>query len=114
VLIAPGPDGALWFTEYYGNQIARAPECALGLSASYASGALTANFELGIDRGAVWSLSAGPAFGFQKPIPAVVPPAPFSFSQSYPNSGEVEVKSSLLDQSGAALCSEWTTVNTAP
>jgi streptogramin lyase len=111
--IAVGADGDLWFIG--GNQIARLPACAIGLSASFANHTLTMNFNLGINRPAIWSVSAGKGFGLRRPIRAVTPPRAFRLHwRPYPSGGHVRVKSSLSDEAGNVLCSEWTTVNTAP
>jgi len=44
--ITAGPDGALRFTEFEVNNIARAPACSLGLSARFTNGRLAMNFNL--------------------------------------------------------------------
>jgi streptogramin lyase len=112
--IVVGPDEDLWFTESNTNKIARMPACGVGLSASFADHALTMNFNLGINHPAIWTLSAGKGFGFTRPIRAVTPPKPLTITyHHYPNGGNVRVKSSLSDEKGNVLCSEWTTVNTA-
>jgi streptogramin lyase len=112
--IVAGPDGNLWLTEYQGNRIARMPACALGLSADFANHTLTMNFNLGLNRPAIWSISAGNGFGLRRPIHAVTPPYAFMMHwRPYPSGGNARVKSSLSDEAGDVLCSEWTTVNTA-
>jgi hypothetical protein len=122
--MAVGSDGALWLTAFYNTVIARAPVCALGFSAGFAEGALTMNFDLGIDTPATFSIHLRNANGpigdpFSENIPAVAPPHAFTMSwSSFPDLGEVTVQPTLAaqpgGQSGLGLCSEWTTVNTAP
>lgn len=110
--IAAGPDGDLWFTQW-GNNIGRAKACGLGLNTSFANRTLTMNFDLGIDRAAIWSVSAGSKFSLNRPIPAVVPPRAFTLHWApFSNTGDMIVKSALSDESGQVLCEEWTTVNT--
>jgi len=138
--VTRGPDGALWFTEYTGNKIARittgfdgalwftlwnlesmghAPVCALGFNASYASGALTMSFDLGIDTPATLDIILhGPAGTIGEPFGLALEPVrpPHSFTMkwtSVPAVGEVTVQPVLQGTSGA-ICSEWTTVNTTP
>ena len=117
--ITPGPDGALWFTTGRADSIARAPACALGFTASFASGTLTMNFNLGIDTPATFKIvllnSSGPfAQPFTQTIPAVVPPQPFSMNWSpFPNLGTIKVRPELGTAPGQGLCAEWTTVDTA-
>lgn len=111
--VAKVPDGDLWFTEFGGNKIGRAPACGLGLSASYADSTLTMKFDLGIDTPGNWSLSAGGDIGQIAAIPATVPPQAFRIDWSpFPGSGDVVVTSALSDHSGHTICSEWVTVNT--
>jgi streptogramin lyase len=122
--MAVGSDGALWLTAFYNTVIARAPVCALGFSAGFAEGTLTMNFDLGIDTPATFSIHLRNANGpigdpFSENIPAVAPPHAFTMSwSSFPDLGEVTVQPTLAaqpgGQSGLGLCSEWTTVNTAP
>ena len=117
--ITAGPDGALWFTESESNNIARAPACGLGLSASFANGTLTMNFNLGIDTPATWYATLHTGTGgvkrlWSKPIPAVVPPDSFTrtFGPGFPNLGDVTILSGL-ETAGEGLCYETVTVNTA-
>jgi streptogramin lyase len=113
LVITPGPDHALWFTAYASNAIARAPVCALGLTASFAGSTLTTNFDLGVAQSAIWSIHAGATVLLRKEIPPVAPPRQFSVSfGAFPNKGNVTVTSVLSNGLGQTLCSEWTTVNT--
>ena len=106
--IAAGPDGALWFTEYsinkigrittagvisefHGNNIARAPACGVGLSASFANGTLTMNFNLGIDTAAIW----------------------YADRRTSGGGGEVGIVSGSETAAGEGLCYETVNVNTA-
>jgi hypothetical protein len=64
---------------------------------------------------AIWKISAGKGFGLSRPIHAIAPSHQFTLNwRDYPAQGNVRVKSSLDDDAGSALCSEWTTVNTTP
>jgi hypothetical protein len=113
--ITAGPDGALWFTDSVLNKIVRAPACGLGLNASFTDHTLTTNFDLGINRPAIWSFLVKNTVQLTKPIPAVVPPRAFTMHwEPFPNEGDVVVESALSTHAGAVLCSEWTTVKTAP
>jgi virginiamycin B lyase len=124
--IAAGPDGALWstitgFELSIDSDILRTPACALGLSASFNGTTLTLNFDLGIDTPAAFNIllknSAGTTIGdlLSKEIPGAVPPQAFSIEwDSFPNLGEVTVLPVLGSGSGQPICSEWSTVNTAP
>jgi hypothetical protein len=92
----------------------------LGLSASFANGTLTMNFNLGIDTPAIWfgNLSTSTGGGRQlwsKPIPAVVPPDSFTltFAQYFPDPGTMTVGSGLETAPGEGLCWETVSVNTA-
>ena len=50
-----------------------------------------------------------------EPIGPVIPPKPFTREwHNVPNLGSLTVQATLSAGSGHALCSEWTTVNTAP
>jgi len=120
--IASGPDGDIWFTEFYnnnqghaqGDKIGRIPACGLGLTASFTAGTLTVKAEPGINRPAIWTLSAGAGYGFTKRVAGIVPPRPFTFTyRNYPNVGKLRITSKLSDNAGRLLCSEYTTVNTA-
>jgi hypothetical protein len=118
--IAAGSDGALWFTEYNGNQIGRAPACGLGFSTKFSGGTLTLNFDLGIDTPATLNIlilnSAGVAIGepFSKAISPVVPPKAFTLTWNpFPNKGTVTVKPILIAGPRQPICSEWGTVDTA-
>jgi virginiamycin B lyase len=116
--ITAGPDGALWFVEYVGNVVVRAPACALGFSASYATGTLTMNYNLGIDTPATFNLILQGATGpigepFSMPIGLIVPPKSFTLNWTVPDLGPVGVHPVLAAGSGQPICSEWTTVNTA-
>ena len=116
--IAAGPDGALWFTRSPSASIGRMPACGLGFSATFANGALTMNFDLGVDEPATFDIllrtSTGTDVPFSLAIPAVVPPNTFTMNWSaVPNLGEVVVQPALSAGPGQSLCSEWTTVNTA-
>jgi hypothetical protein len=100
--ITTGPDGALWFTESGGNNIARAPACGLGLSAGFANGALTMSFSLGTSTPANWFGSLQVDTGGErqlwfKSIPAVVPPDSFTVTlgPGFANLGEVTIVSGL-------------------
>lgn len=101
------------------NSIVRAPACGLGLSASFANGTLTMNYNLGTASPATFEIvlrdSTGPfAMPVSKVIPAVVPPVAFKMSwNNFRNKGKVAVIPQLIASSGQALCAEWTTVNTA-
>jgi streptogramin lyase len=117
--IAGGSDGALWSVANRGV-IERAPACGLGFSASFASGTLTMNFDLGIDTSAnlniVLQKSDGTPIGepFSKAISPQVPPQAFTMTwNSVPNLGIITVKPILSAGPGDPLCSEWTTVDTA-
>jgi hypothetical protein len=118
-LITAGPDGALWFTEFYGNNIARAPACGLGFTANFANGTLTMNFNLGIDTPATFGVLALNASGaintlFERHIPAIVPPKAFTLiKNSFPNLGTVTLSAGLDSSPGQVICAEWTTVNAA-
>jgi virginiamycin B lyase len=111
--ITAGPDHALWFTLYNTNAIAKAPACALGLSASFAGNTLTTNFDLGIAQAAVFSILADSTVLLKEKTGRVVPPTESSMSFGpFPNKGNVTVISTLSTAEGQPLCSEWTTVNT--
>jgi hypothetical protein len=87
------------------------PACGLGLSATYASGAVTANFDLSTATAAVWEITAGDTVGFTRNIPAIVSPRNLTFDWNpFPYQGYVVVKSTLSSASGQLQCSEWTTV----
>jgi hypothetical protein len=111
--IAAGPDHMAWFTDAGHNAIGQAPACGLGLSAGYAKGVVTVNFELGIDRPATWTVEVGKTSRTRK-IGAVAPPRVFTLHFKAPAAGSVRVQSKLTDPSGHVLCSEWTTVDTVP
>jgi hypothetical protein len=53
------------------------PACGFGLSASFAGHTLAMNFNLGLNRPAIWSVSAGNGFELRRPIHAVAPPYAF-------------------------------------
>jgi hypothetical protein len=117
--ITAGPDGALWFTEPGANSIGRAPACALGLSASFASGTLTMSFDLGIDTPATWF--GGLEYGadivtplWSRSIPAVVPPAPFTLTleSGIPSESLLWVVSGLETEPGQGICLEEVAVDT--
>jgi len=118
--ITAGPDGALWFTEYYGNNIGRAPACGLGFSASFTNGTLTMNFDLGISTPATWYANVTSAAGtkqlWSKPIPAVIPPTPLTlmFGPDFPDEGNVTIVSGLQTAPNEGLCYETAAVNTGP
>jgi hypothetical protein len=85
-----GPDRALWFMLFHNSAIARAPACALGLTAGFdsrfARNTLRAAFERGVARILVklWIV---------------------------PECRRRNLTSTLSTGSGVTLCSEWTTVN---
>jgi hypothetical protein len=117
--MAGGPDGALWLTEQQADKIARAPACGLGFSASFSNSTLNLEFNLGIDTPATFNIllrnSSGPiGEPFSKSIGPVVPPQTFTEQwQNIQDLGTVTVQSTLTAGAGQAICSEWTTVNTA-
>jgi len=122
--ITRGSDGALWFAAsgYVTTVIGRAPACGLGFSASYANGALTMNFDLGIDTPSTFSIAVINSNGrmevpFSEEIAPVVPPRPFTLTWNpFPDLGKVTVQPTLATPPGGpglGLCSEWTIVNTA-
>lgn len=115
IRITAGPDGALRFTE--GRRIGRAPACGLGLSASFANGTLTLNFNMGINTPAVWFASLRNSTGGEKQlwlksIPAVAPPESFTVTlgPGFPNSGDVTIVSGLETASGEGICYETASV----
>ena len=76
------------------------------------------NFNLGIDTPATFNIllegSTGTEEPFSKAIQAVAPPQAFSIIWSHvPDLGMVTVRPILAASPGQAICSEWTTVNTA-
>jgi hypothetical protein len=97
----------------------RVPACGLGFSASFASGTLTINFNLGLDRPSLFSIvllnSSGPVGTlFSHGIPAVTPLKTFTLTQSpFPNLGTITVRPELESGPNQMICAEWTTVNTA-
>ena len=104
--VAAGPDGSIWITEPNADKIAKMPACGLGLSASFSGSTLTANFDIGINRPAVWTVSVGKGRGFTKRIVGMVPPKPVTFKwHNLPNEGKVLVKSRLSDAAGHVYCS---------
>jgi virginiamycin B lyase len=115
--IAAGPDGSLWFAAE--GKVSRAPACGLGFSARFANGTLTMNFNLGVSTPATFNIHLRDATGpfaapFSRAIPAVIPPRAFTMNWGdFPNKGQVTVVPQLIAGSGAGLCAEWTTVNTA-
>jgi virginiamycin B lyase len=117
--IAGGPDGDIWFAQY-GDRIGKAKACGLGLSATFSGDTLTMNFDLGIDTAATLNVILKNASGpigepISEPIGPVIPPKPFTREwHNVPNLGSLTVQATLSAGSGHALCSEWTTVNTAP
>jgi streptogramin lyase len=117
--ITTGPDGALWFAEFNNSNIGRAPDCALALTANYSSGALTMNYDLGIDTPATFDIilhgPSGPiGEPFSKNIDAVIPPHAFTMTwTTVPNVGNVTVQAILQTGAGQPICSQWATVNTA-
>jgi hypothetical protein len=105
----------LWIAGLNGNSIGAAPACGLGLTASFADNVLNTSFDLGIDSAAIWSIVAQSRSLLERSIAPVVPPHAFSINwQPFPNGGDVTVKSTLSASTGAVLCAQWTTVNTAP
>jgi hypothetical protein len=89
-----GPDRALWFMLFHNSAIARAPACALGLTAGFdsrfARNTLRAAFERGVARPAIWTIVAGSTILLNKGIAPVTPPRGFSLScGSFPNAGDV-------------------------
>ncbi len=112
--IVAGPDGNLWLAEANGNEIERAPVCALSLSASYANKTLTTNFDISTDKSAVWSILAQNTLVLQRSIPVVMPPTPSTLTWSLPDEGEVTVRSLLSTSAGQVICSEWTSLLTTP
>ena len=77
------------------------------------------NFNLAIDTAATFNIllhtSTGVSKPFSRAISAVVPPQAFTMNwSSFPNLGNVTVQPVLTAGPGQAICSEWTTVNTAP
>ena len=117
-VVTGGPDGGLWFTEWSGNKIGRAPACGLAFSASFANGTLTTKFVLGINTPAIFGITVHTSTGWQnlfsKPLQPIVPPKAFAATWSFPNEGNVTVKSAVTTTNWQELCSEWTTVSTAP
>jgi hypothetical protein len=116
--ITAGPDGELWLAEFNRNNIARAPACGLGLSASFANGTLTMNFNLGIDTAAIWYATVRTSAGggkqlWSKSISAVVPPASFTVTVDFPELGEVGIVSGLETAAGEGVCYETVNVNAA-
>jgi virginiamycin B lyase len=116
--ISNGPDLGLWFTVSDTMLVGRAPECALGFSASYTGSTLSMSFDLGVDTPANFEVllttSAGTSKPISRQIPAVAPPHPFTISfPNFKNHGQVKVEPVISSASGQALCAEWTTVNTA-
>jgi hypothetical protein len=92
-------------------------ERGLGFSASFGGTTLTMNFDLGIDTPATFNIllhkSDGVSRPFSKAIPAAVPPQTFTMNWTLPDLGKVTVEPVLTTGPGQAICSEWTTVNTA-
>jgi hypothetical protein len=84
-----GPDRALWFMLFNNSAIARAPACAVGLTAGFARNTLTAAFERGVaacelDHRCWVDHSA------EQGNCACDPPRGFSLSyESFPNAGDV-------------------------
>lgn len=119
-LIVPGPDGALWFPDSVSAHIGRAPVCALAFSAGFSGTTLTLNFDLGIDTPATLNIIVADASGTPIGEPfsrAISPTKPLPFTlhwTPFPNLGKVTVAPRLISAPGQVICSEWTTVNTAP
>jgi hypothetical protein len=119
--ITTGPNGALWFTNYYGNKIESAPACGLGFSASFAGSTLTMNFDLGTSIPATWyanlvTSTAGVKQLWSRPMPAIVTPTPvtLTFGPGFPEEGPVTIVSGLQIAPNEGLCYETATVNTGP
>ena len=124
--ITTGPDGNLWFTAYNDEydptpaaEIGRAPACALGFNASFASGTLTMNFDMGINTAASFDIhfhsSSGVSMPYSRQISALA--APYAFSMLWPgipDLGELTVEPVLTSGTGEPICAAQTVVNTAP
>jgi streptogramin lyase len=117
--ITAGPDGGLWFTRSsVSPAIGRVPACGIGFTASFANGILAMSFDIGILEPATLNILLRSATGTDEPfsqsIPALIPPQAFTMNwNAVPNLGEVTVQPAL-SVGGQAICSEWTTVTTAP
>ncbi len=115
--ITAGPDGALWLAE--NNGMVRAPACALGFSASFASGTLTMNFDLGIDTPATFNIILrNPSGPVSEPVSTQVGPFahPHAFAlqlTSVPNLGILNVRPILAAGPGQPICSAWQNVDTS-
>lgn len=118
--VAAGPDGAIWFTLDAPNGFNRVPACGLGFSASFADDTLSMKYDLGIDTSATFDVAVRNAEGsigqpFSEAIGPVVPPQARTVEwPNFPYAGTVTIESTLKSAPGQVLCSEWTTVNTAP
>jgi len=110
--LAAGPDGALWYADIGLSQIGRVPACGLGLTAIFANGGVTADFDLSTAFPAIWDLTAGTKVDFSKDIHKISPPRNVTVNWNpFPLQGYVVVKSDLNSDSGKLQCSEWTTVS---
>ena len=116
--VATGADRALWFTDYFGGSIARAPACGLGLTLSFVDTTLNLGFDLGIPTPATWNGYISDINGLRqlwsKPISAISPVTSFTFNDGpgFSPEGEVGIASVLTTPSGEALCAESRIVDT--
>jgi hypothetical protein len=88
----------------------------LGLGLSYAAGALTMNFDVGVMTSATWTTSLVTGSGitqlWSRPIHATHPPHAFTFTRNLRGQGNVGVLSSLSTSGGSLLCTDFQIINT--
>lgn len=119
--IAVGPGGtAVWWADWESDQMATAPICALGLTASYTASTSTLNLNFSVGNAApytwkTWTKVGGvaQAYLWQTPIPVQLPLVQSTYNVPYPSTGGIiTVVSALFNSSGVGVCEENASVST--
>jgi virginiamycin B lyase len=119
--IAVGPGGtAVWWADWQSDQMATAPICALGLTASYTASTSTLNLNFSVGNAApytwkTWVKVNGVAqqYLWKTPIPIQMPLVQSTHQVPYPSTGGfITVVSGLYNSSDVGICEENATVST--
>ena len=119
--IGIGPGGtAVWWANWATDQMATAPICALGLTATYTASTSTLNlgFQIGTAEAYTWrtwvKVNGVPVTNlWEKPFPAQMPLAASTVQVPYPSTGGIiTVVSGMFNSAGAGVCEENTSVST--
>ncbi len=119
--IGVGPGGtAVWWADWKTDQMATAPICALGLTASYTVSTSTLNLGFSVGNAVpytwkTWTKVNGvsQAYLWKTPIPAQMPLVKSTHNVPYPSTGGIiTVVSGLFDSNGVGICEENASVST--